>query len=109
MIRTVSLCAGALLAAVATANAQTQLCINGHLASQRPDVTYGGLPPKPGYELNHIIPLCLGGPDARINIQYQPHPEARLKDVRERHVCEAVCRGDISLDNAMALFHREWP
>jgi hypothetical protein len=29
--------------------------------------------------------------------------------VRERHVCEAVCRGDISLDHAMALFHREWP
>jgi hypothetical protein len=29
--------------------------------------------------------------------------------VRDRHVCEAFCRGDISLDHAMALFHREWP
>lgn len=108
-IRPVLLCAGALLAAVATANAQPQICINGHPAPRRPDVTYGGLPTKPGYERDHIIPLCLGGPDARSNIQYQPWPDARLKDERERQACEAFCRGDISFEDASALFHREWP
>jgi len=40
-----------------------------------------------------IVPLCLGGPDVRANLQYQPWPEARAKDEREREACEAYCRG----------------
>jgi hypothetical protein len=84
------------------------LCIGGHPAPRSHSVTYGGLHTRPGYERDHIIPLCLGGTDTRDNLQYQPTHEARAKDVRERHACEAYCRGDVSLDAARAQFHREY-
>jgi hypothetical protein len=33
-----------------------QLCVNGHPAPRPSDVTYGGLPPHPGYERDHHRP-----------------------------------------------------
>jgi hypothetical protein len=96
------------------------LCINGHPAPRQP-TTYAGLPTADigdqahpwctatGCERDHIIPRCLGGPDTRDNIQYQPWPEAHQKDARERQACEAFCRGDITPDQARSQFHREWP
>ena len=83
------------------------LCVDGHPAHRSPDVTYAGLPPKHGYQRDHIIPLCLGGPDTRDNLQYQPIAEAKLKDAQERQACEAYCRGQISLDQARAQFQRD--
>ena len=85
------------------------LCINGHPAPRSPDVTYAGLPPRHGYERDHIVPLCLAGSDTRDNLQYQPIDEARKKDSREWHACEQFCRGEITLDEARSQFHREWP
>ena len=70
------------------------------------DVTYGGLRPRYGFQRDHVIPLCLGGPDARENVQYQPWPEARAKDRLEWSVCEAFCRGEISLEAARAMFQK---
>src|SRR5262245_17697248 len=42
------------------------------------------------YELDHKIPLCLGGPDSLENLQLQPWPEALAKDEDEIDLCRAV-------------------
>jgi hypothetical protein len=59
------------------------------------------------FELDHVVPLCLGGaPIDPANLQLQPWLEARAKDERERQACRAYCAGDLSLEEAQALFHR---
>ena len=98
----VALCAGRVDAA------QRHLCINGHPTPRDPGVTYGGLQPRHGFERDHIIPLCLGGPDTPENVQYQPLAEAIRKDIDERRLCEAYCHGDISLQDAIDELSRKW-
>jgi hypothetical protein len=53
------------------------------------------------YELDHIIPLSLGGA-ARdpSNLQLQPWPEARRKDAVEMELSNAVCEGRMPLAEA---------
>lgn len=41
----------------------------------------------PGYVIDHIQPLCAGGPDVWENMQWQTLKESRRKDVRERRYC----------------------
>jgi hypothetical protein len=48
------------------------------------------------FELDHIIPLCIGGSNARLNLQLQPWPTARLKDIDEARVCRMVHSGEMS-------------
>lgn len=81
-------------------------CINGHPAPRAHGITYAGLPPRHGYQRDHIIPLCLGGPDTRDNLQYQPLDQAHIKDQLERQTCEQYCRGDIPLEQARERFAR---
>jgi len=60
--------------------------------SHRPaHVTYGGLTPQHGYERDHIVPLCLGGPDTADNVRYEPLSEAYVKDGAERNACRYAC------------------
>lgn len=59
------------------------------------------------YELDHIVPLCMGGSNDRSNLQLQPWDEAKRKDVDEWRLCRAVCAGWISLDDAQRQM-REW-
>jgi hypothetical protein len=61
-------------------------------------------PGRPGYEHDHIIPLCLGGADTEANLQWQPLDEAREKDKMESVACKAVCNGELSLDGAQKWF-----
>lgn len=64
--------------------------------------------PMRDFELDHIIPLCLGGaPRSERNLQLQPWPEAKLKDKEEARLSQAVCRGDIPLVKAQKLMI-EW-
>lgn len=88
------------------------LCVDNHPRPRSPDVTYAHMPHKPGYERDHIIPLCLGGPDTRDNLQYQPYPQAYVKDEREKQACEDYCAGPgtrADLEAARAQFYREYP
>jgi hypothetical protein len=43
--------------------------------------------PCPGYIIDHIEPLCAGGPDIPANMQWQTFIEAKIKDREERRRC----------------------
>lgn len=41
----------------------------------------------PGYVVDHVHPLCAGGPDAPSNMQWQTVQAAKVKDRAERAQC----------------------
>lgn len=47
----------------------------------------------PGYVIDHIRPLCAGGPDTAANMQWQTLAEAKVKDRAEHAECRAYRRG----------------
>lgn len=46
----------------------------------------------PGYIVDHIVPLCAGGLDSPINMQWQTIKEAKDKDKLEWKKCAAIRR-----------------
>ena len=46
----------------------------------------------PGYIIDHVIPLCAGGPDAPSNMQWQTVADAKEKDKDERRMCRGKRR-----------------
>jgi len=44
---------------------------------------------RPGYVVDHIVPLCAGGADAPSNMQWQTVEDAKVKDRQERATCAA--------------------
>ena len=65
--------------------------------------------PVPGHQVDHIVPLCLGGADVDRNIQIEPIEEALRKDELERATCIAVCRDrTMSLTDGQAIFLGDW-
>jgi hypothetical protein len=46
----------------------------------------------PGYVVDHIDPLCNGGPDRRDNMQWQTVADAKRKDADERRLCRQLRR-----------------
>ncbi len=44
----------------------------------------------PGYAIDHITPLCAGGPDTPQNMQWQTIADAKSKDVEEHRYCRAL-------------------
>jgi hypothetical protein len=65
-------------------------------------------PAIPEHQIDHIVPLCLGGADVEANIQVQPIEEALEKDELERSACRAVCLGAIGLSEAQQFFIERW-
>lgn len=47
----------------------------------------------PGHVVDHVIPLCAGGPDLISNMQWQTKAEAKLKDREEKQQCAIRRRG----------------
>jgi hypothetical protein len=43
---------------------------------------------RPGYVVDHIIPLACGGPDMPTNMQWQTIAQGKLKDKSERKDCQ---------------------
>jgi hypothetical protein len=43
--------------------------------------------PCPGYVVDHITPLCAGGPDRLTNMQWQTVADGKRKDADERRLC----------------------
>jgi hypothetical protein len=75
-----------------------------------------GLPPgtHPDYEIDHLIPLCLGGSDDPSNLWPQPRRSieetwnAEAKDRLERLMCNMVCDGQIDITTAQESFATDW-
>jgi hypothetical protein len=95
------------------------LCVDGH-PSRRNPATYGGLPPRRGYQRDHWCPLELGGPDIADNVKYQrcdqtgPHGRcergpAAKKDGDEHRAGEKMCAGKWSRDYAREWLAARWP
>lgn len=63
----------------------------------------------PGHQVDHIVPLCLGGADVDANIQIEPIEEALEKDRLENYACIMVCRYQrVSLAEAQSWFLGDW-
>lgn len=59
------------------------------------------------YEVDHIVPLCLGGADELQNLQLQPAepiPGFHQKDVVEAWACRSLCNGGIDIQTAQNIF-----
>lgn len=46
----------------------------------------------PGWIIDHVVPLCAGGADDPVNMQWQTISDAKLKDRDERRQCRAFKR-----------------
>jgi hypothetical protein len=70
-----------------------------------------GLPPRqpPGaYEVDHLIPLELGGSNDRANLWPEAAPGFHDKDRVENELHERVCKGTMSLDEAQQTIATDW-
>lgn len=47
---------------------------------------------RPGFVVDHVIPLCAGGFDGPSNMQWQALAESKLKDRYEVALCAALKR-----------------
>ena len=101
------------------------ICVAGYTASIRPSTRYTqGVKFKlmqaqsipradaSGYELDHRIPLALGGhPRALANLMLQPwegERGAKKKDRLERAMQRMVCNGTLALDQARDAIFSDW-
>lgn len=90
----------------------------GAMTNERRDevqIRYG-LPTgtHPDYEIDHLIPLCLGGADDPDNLWPQPKAtieptwNAERKDYLEQRLCQMVCDREIDLGAAQEDIARDW-
>jgi hypothetical protein len=64
--------------------------------------------PHPRYQIDHFVPLCLGGSDNDDNLWVQPYPQARWKDHDEVNLCRAVCEGKLIRQEAVFVLVHKW-
>jgi hypothetical protein len=75
-----------------------------------------GLPtgPHPDWEVDHLIPVCLGGADEDANLWPEPRRSiekewpAELKDDLEHRLCEMVCGGEVDVVEAQLETADDW-
>jgi hypothetical protein len=103
-------------------NISDTICVRGWTKTVRPPLAYSnavkkelfseyGLPLSlmGDFQLDHIIPLGLGGSPADLrNLQLQDADEAEQKDDVERCLMRAVCQGRVELDEARRLIWGDW-
>ncbi|MGO9712337.1 MAG: HNH endonuclease signature motif containing protein [Polyangiaceae bacterium] len=68
-------------------------------------------PPASAYEVDHLIPLALGGDNAIANLwpeQSEPQPGFHEKDTVEDHLHREVCAGRMSLADAQRAIATDW-
>lgn len=60
-------------------------------------------------EIDHLIPLELGGQDVLANLWWQPAPEYHVKDHQvEDKLKSIVCKGEMSLPEAQSCIRTDW-
>ena len=75
-----------------------------------------GLPAgqHPDYEIDHLIPLCLGGSDDASNLWPQPRRSiepkwnAEAKDRLEAKLCQMVCSGALEISDEQEEIATDW-
>lgn len=102
-----------------------EVCVSGYSSSVRSvssdekAAVYQryGIPNEPGkHEVDHFIPLELGGSNAITNLWPEPYVTAdapkyigaREKDRVENALHASLCRGDITLQQAQAKMRTDW-
>ena len=99
-----------------------QVCVTGYarsvrnvLAAQYVEVyaSYGIPYPEPAgsYELDHLVPLELGGDNTNRNLWPEPAlpvPGFHQKDQLENYLHDAVCGGRLTLADAQAGIASDW-
>jgi hypothetical protein len=90
----------------------------GSMSHARRDeiLTRYGLPPgdHPDYEIDHLIPLCIGGSDDPSNLWPEPRRtiepkwNAEAKDRLERFMCDMVCSGQLEIGTAQEAIAKDW-
>ena len=119
LIQDMSLSPGAADPRVTQANIHETICVVGYSASVRKVsastkrnvfAEYGISNPAPGaYEVDHLIPLELGGSNDITNLWPEPYTgpaNARDKDVWENRLHKQVCLGQVTLAVAQdAMIH----
>jgi hypothetical protein len=73
-------------------------------------VAYGLSPDQPqgAYEIDHLIPLELGGSNSLANLWPQAAPEFHDKDRAEDTLHHRVCSGKMTLDEAQRMIATDW-
>ncbi len=102
-------------------NIEQTICVSGYTKHVRPPVeltnrikrermmryTLSGTLSE--YELDHIIPLELGGcPNCPTNLWMEPLQDAHEKDRVENYLHRQVCDGKMQLIDAQQLITRDW-
>jgi hypothetical protein len=70
--------------------------------------------PHPQYEVDHLIPLCLGGADSDANLWPEPRRSieptfnAERKDELEARMCSLVCSGELDVHEAQSAIASDW-
>jgi hypothetical protein len=111
---------GAIDPAVTQADIPSTICLTGYTATVRPPETqteafkFGqaypayGLPPGTPGELDHLVPLELGGANDAANLWPEAGPVPNPKDAVEDALHTAVCDGQVRLAPAQWAIARDW-
>jgi hypothetical protein len=59
-------------------------------------------------EIDHLVPLEIGGLDAVQDLWPQPAPQFHWKDKLENVLREKVCKGSLPLAEAQACIEKDW-
>ncbi len=99
----------------------TEICVPGYTKTVRdvPDklrkeiyLSYGTTPgPRGSYELDHLIPLAIGGDNSISNLWPEsatPSPGFKEKDLVEVYLREEVCAGRVSITVAQSRVASNW-
>lgn len=108
---------------VTQASIGSTICARGWSASARPPLSvtepikrermsaYGDTDSLAGTELDHLVPLELGGASTVRNLWPEPRegPDgATIKDQLENRLSELVCSGRLRLDDAQRAIATDW-
>ncbi|HKF76481.1 MAG TPA: hypothetical protein VKF59_10100 [Candidatus Dormibacteraeota bacterium] len=115
---------GAVDPAVTQATISSTICVSGYTSRVRPPESYTeplkrdllaryGLPgPLSNYELDHLVPLEVGGaPRSVRNLWPEPasvHPGSLDKDRLENRLHDEVCSGQMRLADAQLAIATDW-
>jgi hypothetical protein len=106
--------------AVTQANIQSTICVSGYTSRVRPPEAQTeafkfndaypayGIPSGDQSELDHLVPLELGGDNAAANLWPEVGSLPNPKDEVEYALNRAVCAGQVSLASAQRAIARNW-